>query len=179
MNVPAYKRLPGRGRTWSGTSRLYLGEDHIMAVQSVGYSESYKRFFFADIQAFVVRKTAIGQIWNGVWGLIAIFFALIAIAVDDTIGSSILGGIAGFFAICVLINTAMGPMCTCHVKTAVQTERLIGTNRMRTAKKLLDRVRPLIAAAQGEMPREQLALVFDRTQGLAPATIDSAPPVAG
>lgn len=178
MNVPAYKRLPGRSVGVGGSSRLYLGPDHILAVQASGFAETYKRFFFADIQAVIVRKTAVGQIWNGVWGAIALFFALIAIAVDDNPGSFVLGGIAALFLLGLLVNVLLGPMCACHVKTAVQTERLTAISRMRTAARLLDRIRPLIVAAQGELPREQLADALDRAQfGVPPAS--AAPPVVG
>ncbi len=179
MNAPKYKRLPGRGRTLAGTSRLYLGEDHILVVQTVGYSESYKRFFFADIQAIVVRKTAMGMVWNGVWGAIALLFTLIAIAVNDTVGSSVFGSIASLFLLSLIINAFIGPMCTCHVRTAVQTERLTAISRMSTARKVLDRIRPFITAAQGEMPREQLGADFDQSQGIGSAPIVAAPPVAG
>jgi hypothetical protein len=179
MNAPKYIRLPGRGRTMSGTSRLYLGNDHILMAQSVGYSESYKRFFFADIQAIIVRKTIAGMVWNGVWGLIAMFFMVLAISVNETPASYVLGGIAAFFVLALLINTALGPMCVCHVRTAVQTERLTAISRLRTANKLIERIRPLIVAAQGEMPRENFNWNFDRAQGFPAESFSGAPPVLG
>lgn len=179
MNAPQYKRLSGNGRTVSGTSRLYLGGDHILMVQSVGYAETYKRFFFADIQAIVVRKTVTGGVWNIVWGALGVFFGVLAVAVSDAVGSSILGAIAALFILALVINALMGPMCTCHIKTAVQIERLTAISRMRRAEKFLERVRPLIATAQGEMQRENFAWEFDRAQGFPGESFVGAPPVLG
>jgi hypothetical protein len=54
-------------------------------------------------------------------------------------------------------NTLMGPTCVCHLKTAVQTEELTPLRRLRRARKVLARVRPLIVAAQGELTPEEIA----------------------
>jgi hypothetical protein len=174
MNEAQYKRLPGRGRTISGASRLWLGGDHVLMVQSLGYSESYKRFFFADVQAIVVSRTHAGKFWNAIWITLAVLFGLFGAGVGtiDT-GAIILWSIAGLFALGLAFNLWLGPTCICQVRTAVQVERVAAINRMKRARKLLERLRPLIAAAQGEMPPEELAAAFDRKQELAETT----PPV--
>ena len=45
-------------------SNLWLGPDHIMSVRSNGYMETYKRFYFRDIQAVVIQTTSARTIWN-------------------------------------------------------------------------------------------------------------------
>ena len=49
------------------------------------------------------------------------------------------------------VNLALGPACACQLRTAVQLEDLPSMVRLRRARKILDRLRPLITAAQGEI----------------------------
>ncbi len=55
--------------------------------------------------------------------------------------------------ICFLLAAASflrGPTCRCTLSTAVQTQDLPSLNRVRTARKVLARIRPFIEAAQRE-----------------------------
>ena len=70
-----YQRLPGRGTLldgdkWYATSRamctVWLGRDHLLLVSRAGYTENYKRFYFRDIQAIIIRKTVTSLIGNTV-----------------------------------------------------------------------------------------------------------------
>ena len=176
MNVPQYKRLPGRGRTWTGTARLWLGADHILSAQTTGYSEVYKRFFFPDIQAITVCKTDLGKIWNAVLGVPAAFFALLAVFQTGT-AAVVLLSIAGLFALPLVINVVLGATCMCHVRTAVQSERLHALSRMRAARRVVNRIRPLIVAAQGEISREQLVAELGQSQGSSGSSEAGTPPI--
>ena len=53
-----YQRLPGTRRTPFRRATLWLGADHILSVNSARFSEEYKRYYFKDIQAIVVRQTS-------------------------------------------------------------------------------------------------------------------------
>ena len=76
-----YQRLPGGGMARKGSSfiaatrttcRLWLGDDHLLQVESMGgYSETYKRFYFRDIQAIIVQRTRTWVVWNIVLGFFA------------------------------------------------------------------------------------------------------------
>ena len=169
MTTPNYTKLPGRGRNWSGTCRVWLGEDHVLAVQTHGYSESYKRFFFKDVQAIILHRTHTGKIWNGIWGGIFGFLALIALIAQDSVASVVLLCIAAPFGVGLLVNLLLGPMCACHIRTAVQTERVIALNRLRSAEKFIARVEPLVVAVQGELPVES---VNETAAELAPAATE-------
>src|SRR5262249_54585927 len=65
MKEKTYQSLPGRGRRSgfvsfgiaSGWCSLWLGPDHLLAVDSKNYQEEYKRFYYRDIQAFIARRT--------------------------------------------------------------------------------------------------------------------------
>ena len=41
----------------SNRSSLWLGKDHLLCVETTGYTETYKRFFFRDIQVLTLRRT--------------------------------------------------------------------------------------------------------------------------
>jgi hypothetical protein len=43
---------------------LWLGADHLLFVNSTGYTETYKRFYFRDIQTFVVQNTQRATVVN-------------------------------------------------------------------------------------------------------------------
>jgi hypothetical protein len=177
MTASPYKKLAGRGLTWGGPSRVWLGEDHVLLVLTRGYVEVYRRFFFKDIQAFIVRQTQIGKIWNAVWGAGVAFFGFLALALND-VGTIVMLCLAAPFAVALLINVILGPTCSFHVRTAVQTERLPAVSRVRSAEKFMAGIEPLIAAAQGEVPGEQFGAELERLQNPA-GYAASAPPVMG
>lgn len=178
MITPRYQRLPGRGATWSGPSRLWQGEDHILLVLTRGYTEAYRRFFFDDLQAVVIRRTQIGKIWNAIWALTATFFAFIALQLEG--GAALtLWCLSAPFVVALLINLALGPTCACHFRTAVQTERVPALSRVRAARQFLARIEPLIQAAQGELPRARIEAELGPVQSPATAAPIDAPPVMG
>src|SRR4051812_41586295 len=119
-----YRKIGGVGHQVGGYYRLYAGDDHLLQVSFAGYNERYKRFYFRDIQAFIVQPTN-AWLWEmSVCGFFVLVTALIAIAVNDRIGSSVFAGIAGIFVIAGVWRALRGPSCRCYVRTAVQLERL-------------------------------------------------------
>jgi hypothetical protein len=162
-----YRRLPGRGVRRQGfataaRTRLWLAKDHLLSVDYQWYSEDYKRFYFRDIQAVILRKTRTARTINEVLTpLTCIVLALalslsIAGSFDD--GFAIVWWIIGLVLLAFLVpNILMGPTCVCHLKTAVQTEELPSLRRLRRARKVLARVQPLIVAAQGELTLGEIA----------------------
>jgi hypothetical protein len=151
-----YIRLPGAGSRWAwssltgGWSRLWLGKDHLLMVNSTGYAEEYKRFFFRDIQFITLRQTGPGVGWIATFATFAVLFLALALAVGD-VGTIVFGSVAGVFALMLAVHLARGPMAVCQLRTAVQTEHLPSLCRVRRALAVLDRIRPLIVAAQGEL----------------------------
>lgn len=150
-----YTRLPGRGTAGFQHSRLWLGSDHLLLVSSSTIGERYKRFYFADIQAILLRKTAHLMIWSIVWALLAASFGLLAIASEEVPARATFATFAAIFGIAFLLHLTRGPTSQCHVRTAVQTEELPSLRRLRTARKVLAQLRPRIEAAQ--MPASPIA----------------------
>lgn len=179
-----YTRLT-RARRYTGksfgfisaaSSSLWLGKDHVLLIESNGYSEGYKRFYFKDIQALIIRKTQTWMIRALILAGVALLFILVAIATREAPPSLyILGSIGILFAIAALYDALAGPSASCALRTAVQIEQLPSLNRVRRARKVLNRLRPLIAAAQGSMTPEEVALRIHSGTSSAPGTANPSP----
>lgn len=160
-----YRRIPGRGPRRAGLfsglfsrCRLYLGPDHLLAVDNHSLSEDYKRFYFTDIQAIITQRTPR-------WIVSSVVLFLLASA---SLGIGLLVHGAGFrifwrllttaMIACTAINLLRGPTCACRIMTAVQEDLLPSLTRVRVARKVIDGLlRPLIEGAQGSLRPEDLA----------------------
>jgi hypothetical protein len=154
-------------------SSLWLGDDHLLFLECTGYSETYKRFFFRDIQAFTIRKTKTRAVWNWVWGIFLVLSGLIiwAAASDwQSVGTIVAASIVlVVFGLPLLLNNVFGPTCACEIRTAVQTESLPSLCRLRKTQRIMNLVRPMIIAAQGQLTGEEVAARLRETV-YAPAT---------
>lgn len=163
-----YIRLPGRAQRHGGPSvlaaeryRLWLGSDHLLHVTGTRYRETYKRFYFRDIQALSLRKTRTGAVWSIVLGSLAAPLLAVALSVEIRAGEyfrgvgMVLFGAPG--ALCLLLllfNMAFGPTCICHLRTAVHVEELPCLGRLRTAERVFDRLKVIIEEVQGRVQPE-------------------------
>jgi hypothetical protein len=144
-------------------SSLWLGKDHLLCVESSNYVENYKRFYFRDIQAITIADSKRRVIWNWVLGSITAIcltgwiFGLLQSSSADFWPAVIFGAIVtGFFGVPLLLNNVLGPTVTCYIRTAVQTEEIASLKRLRRARKVFDRIRPLIIQAQGQLNPEEI-----------------------
>ncbi|MGN6553872.1 MAG: hypothetical protein ACTHLW_09135 [Verrucomicrobiota bacterium] len=160
----------------SSRSCLWLGRDHLLVVSTDGFTETYKRFYFGDIQAIVLRRNLRDRVIGIVTGLMTAGFGLTALLMKAIEGKWVFGILAGVCAIPFVFNLLYGATCSCELRTAVQTEPLPPLSRVPRARKALARLRPLIAAAQGELSPEQAAV---RMQEMISAPRTSTPePIA-
>ncbi len=148
-----YKKLPGRHRGFvSGETTLWMGSDLLLLVTRKGTEEDYKRFYYNDIQSFIIRKTIRSMIQNLLLLLPLFFFVWMTIIADDEVLAIFMGGFAAMFFLGLAWNFFRGTSCTCHIKTRVQTEKLSSITKLVQAKKIINKVSPLIAQAQGRLP---------------------------
>ena len=176
-NKPGFKIIS------TSRSNLWLGSDHLLSVETEGYTESYRRFYFKDIQAFILHKSRRQMMLSLVLGFFTTLFTLIVL-VNDAIELKIVFSIVALlFGIPLVLNLALGPTCNCDLRTAVQTERIPSMGRLRRARKVLTRIRPLIAEAQGALTPEEISSRFRALQTGVPEPAGSnptdAPPVIG
>ena len=155
-----YRRLPGKKRSFGHWGTLWMGEDHLLAVDSNGYSEDYTRYYYKDIKAVITRRTNRGRIWNGILAaalgvcLLALFTSLADGATPWTVTMTILSAmlLAG-----ILVNTLRGPTCRCHILMPLGIRELPTLRRVKTVRKTLDRLRPCIEERQGTIVQEVAA----------------------
>jgi hypothetical protein len=164
MNVPdpSYRRLPGRGISWAGFATVWQGEDHLLEVNSMIFHERYRRFFLPDISAIVIRRTKARFYWSLAHGFIGLGGGLIlggmwyggwvAGADDVRISLWIFATMFSPFVLPSLIlffwNLLLGPTCRCHFKTTAGWRVLSAPSRLRSARRFLAKVVPLVEAAQ-------------------------------
>ncbi len=155
---------------------LWLGPDHILQVESTGYTESYQRFGFSDIQAFFIAGSNRRTWWNVIWGiwiLITGIFFLAAITSHEVpaVSSVFLAIGIGF----VVWNNALGKSCRVYVVTKVQTVQLGALARRRKAQRILGRLQPMIEAAQAGLQTSEVVAVSAETAASMPAVPPSVP----
>ena len=161
MAEKEYRRIAGRGFgrkdfiTWV-EAQLWMGKNHLLQIEKRGYTEKYKRFYYADIQAIIMRRTN-STLYKTVFLSLMIAFG-VAWEFSITSGGAAIfwGSWIGFFALLLLLNLLKGPGCTCHIQTAIQTEQLPSFNRIKKTRKALTQLREAIAANQGLLSPEEL-----------------------
>jgi hypothetical protein len=136
--------------------QLWQGEEHLLFVEWDGSREYYKRFPYRDIQAFIVQRTNEGRIISAILAAVVLIFGALALAAGDPGGRIALLVVAGFFGLLLLGHALSGPTCKGFIRTAVQLEELPSLTRLRRFRKVLERLRPLIEAAQGQLASEEI-----------------------
>ena len=130
-NGAVFSPSPGPGQA-SGPGKITCSVSF-----STGYTEEYKRFYYADIQAIVTRKTGRGAAWNFFPPCSLFLFALVAVTRTGTAAGVVFWILAGLSLLILAVNLLRGPTCICHLQTAVSREELPSLSRERTAKKAI------------------------------------------
>ena len=149
-------------------SGVWMGNDHLLLVETNGFTENYKRFYFRDIQTITQEETKRGLVWSIIQGSILLIVLLVMVFnIPDGAPAHWSGGaIAGEIALATVLVIAglfllagilAGPTCKVYLRTAVQIEELPALCRRRQVRKVMDQIRPRIAAAQGEISGEEVS----------------------
>jgi hypothetical protein len=127
---------------------LWMATDHLLAVKSSRFRESYRRFYFRDIHAIIVTRCPRYPLStrSAVLG----FLLLVGVLFPATRWPS-----AALLAasIAAWLYISMRESCLCRIHTAVSCETLPSLYRIWNARRFLVEVEPLIAAAQANLPR--------------------------
>lgn len=148
-----YRRFPGRASHVISVLTLWEGDTHLLLVNSWPWGESYRRFFFADIQAVILRRTKRRMVINIVLaGLLFLIAAPLLAAMVQNPGETgwlvSAGVVTGLLLIFLLVNSLRGPGCTMHIQTTLLCDQIPTVRRLRRARQILARIQPRIAAAQ-------------------------------
>jgi hypothetical protein len=144
-----YSRLPGRAGFFVGHS-LWLGVDHVLSVRRNPFSESYRRYYFADIQAIVFTELA-----NRVapYGYTVAVLLLAALFYTRHPAWGIFCVLISLVAFLVSWRSAD---CACYVQTSVSSEMLPSLRRKVNAAKTLALLKAEIEKTQGMVSAEVL-----------------------
>ena len=127
---------------------LHAAADHLLLRVSSGFVETYRRFYFADIEAITVRTTVRRTIWNCVHG-VGLLVSLLTIWLASP-PHFVAGFFAGLFALLLIWNTALGKTCATQLQTRVQ-KRELPLRRLRKALRVIDQLSSKIETAQAEI----------------------------
>jgi hypothetical protein len=162
-----YTRLPGKKRGFFRRCTLWLGQDHILAVESNHFTESYKRFYFRDLQALMIRKSDSFKTRIILLGILAGVCAASLIAAITWHSR----GFTGFSALVLLgliialaVHLIKGSTCVCHLKMPLAVHELPSLCRMKYARRVLARITPLVQNFQGSLPLDEIKASMIRRQ---------------
>jgi hypothetical protein len=149
---PQYRRLPGRSGFFVRNS-LWMSADHLLSVRRNPFSESYRRFYFTDIQAIVITELPNLLAPYG-YGVFAFLIAASATLVyTGRPAWAILCALASLVAFLVSWRSAD---CTCYLQTSVSIELLPSLRRQVDAGKAVPLVKAEIERTQGTVGTEVL-----------------------
>jgi uncharacterized membrane protein len=137
---------------------LWLGPDHLLALERTIGSERYRRFYLRDIEAIIIRRTARRAAFNYALFVLVVISALPAVQFgSESRGALVSSGVVvGLWLLLAFVNTLRGASCDTRIRTAVQIEPLPSLGRLPAVEKTLARIRPLIEQTQGTLGREAL-----------------------
>jgi hypothetical protein len=154
---PPFRKLPGFVLNVLGVNRAWLATDHLLVSSSAAAFETYRRYYFREIKALVVRPTATGVLWNVLLGfLLALLGAAVAALLyarppgKFPVAAAIFGAVWLLIAAALVFHVLRGKTCRVYVQTRAGIEPLASPARVPAAYKLHTALRPLIAAAQAD-----------------------------
>lgn len=163
-----YRPLGGSRRGLAGISRVYLADDHLLAVDTLFARERYRRVAFRDIQAIRVRDTRWSAMVTGALVVALLLFSLVTALLSD-IGRIVAAVPTAIMAVLLVVHLALGPSCSVSIRTPVQWLPLPSLSRWRRADRALAVLRGLIVAAQGRLAPATLTEHWEAIEALPPA----------
>lgn len=149
-----YRKFTGQRGSVVSVDQLWAGDDHLLFVRSSFAIERYRRFYYRDIEAFIIRPTTTHRKWMIADAIgIAIFGGWAAWIfshhpTDDDLGGAVfLSILAGLFLIGLIYQVVRGPTCRTFLQMRSGLERIASANRVRSSVKLRARLATLIAAS--------------------------------
>jgi hypothetical protein len=144
-----YTKLTRRNRGLMGYSQLWIAPDHILLLTSSRFTEEYKRFSIADIQAIVVTEVPANIGLQVVMVVAALAWMALWFAVDSKFAKWFFEVTGALALLWPVLDITRGRRCRSYLQTRVSRELLEPVNRINTARRVLATLRPMIEAVQG------------------------------
>ncbi|SJZ38041.1 hypothetical protein SAMN02745119_00349 [Trichlorobacter thiogenes] len=176
MTSPAqpikYRRIARGSIAMIMRCSLWLGDDHLLSVKSTGYTEDYVRIYLKDLKGIVSQRTKTWMLLNILLGIVVGLCGIVILNTNDIFsGGTIALFIVGTpFLIVFLVNLLKGPTCKTNLLTPLGLVDIPALQRTRKVTRLIQELRPLVAAQQGSMLRSELLSRYDNQRTGAPST---------
>lgn len=148
-----YRRLPGSSGFLVRNS-LWMGTDHLLSVRRNPFSESYRRYYFADVQAIMITEVPNAVAFYG-YGAAALFMVMAAALAYTShpvwCVVSLLAALTAFWVSFLSAN------CACYLTTSVSSDKLASLGQIRNARKAAGILKTEIEKTQGSVTAELLA----------------------
>ena len=147
-----YTRLTRPALAVGTYKSLWLAADHLLIVNSSGYSENYARVRFRDIKGFFLIGSDRRYAWGVTWAILA-FLSALPLVVTLVSGKTPIFSVfcLAVTSIALIWNHLLGPSCSAFVVTGVQTALLPSIVRQAKARKVLARLETLVRTAQADL----------------------------
>jgi len=151
-NESHYSRLPGRSGFFVSHS-LWMSNDHVLSVRRNPFSESYRRYYFADIQAVVLTELP---------NLVAPYGYATSVLLFVTAAALLYTRHPAWAIFCALVSLAAflcsrrSADCAGYLQTSVSSEMLPSMRRQASAAKALALLKAEIERTQGSVSAEVL-----------------------
>ena len=149
----SYRKFSGVRGGLVGMEQLWLGDDHLLLVNSSFAVERYRRFYFQDIEAFVIRPTTTQRNWVIADCILAAIFGGFVLYLlhgqpsSEQVGAAVFfGAVGALFLIGLIVQLVKGPSCATFLQLRTGLERLGVANRVRASLKMQRRLAALIGA---------------------------------
>jgi hypothetical protein len=147
-----YVPLPGSFRGFFRKASLWEGVDHVLSITGSRFNEEYRRFYYRDIQAFIVENRARAGSF-GWWSVLLVLLVLaIAAAAENDPPYSWVVLLAVALVILIRLDISLRRSCRFSIQTAVSREPLPSLMRRSVARAAITRLQLRIAAEQGTLP---------------------------
>ncbi len=147
MKKKEYSKLTKRCRRLLSISQLWLAKDHIILIEEASASQSYRRFYFKDIEGIVLGDSSLHIVYFilsiAIIPILArIFSALEMFGESSSRIISLI--ILGFFLLLGIYQFIAGRISNLSIQTKNGPYKLPIRFRQRKMKKLVDKITPLI-----------------------------------
>jgi hypothetical protein len=161
-----YKKLPGRRRGIMRGASVWLAPDHLLLIRSWRFREEYKRYYLGDIQSIAVAAAPRFHLSTRSICIAIIWLFAISIATARGISWEVNSlWVVAAILVGTWIYVSASCSCICRIYTAVSGDDLPSVYRSWTARKFMQRVQPLIEAAQGPIGEDWAEAVEARRIG--------------
>lgn len=153
--------------------RLYLGSDHLLVIDSDGYTENYRFINYRDIESIRLMRTVNYPMWGWVFGIYSVLILWLGYIATAEWAQIALSAVAAFTLILLMVHLLKGPTVSVRLETAVSVIELPNLDRLRRAEQVIATITEQIEKAQGTLDRSELGAGLETVREREAAVVPS------